>query len=1203
MYLLRFILLLIGVAFCNHIQAATISSLPTGGNWNQPTTWVGGMVPQSTDDVVINGPVSLTGLVTEIRNLNVTASGNIRTFFINDGSLYGLTINGDFTNEGQIQSVNTNRIEIEFKGLNFNNSGTFNIYELALNSAAMVFSGTDKIDVERLTLQQPGLISGQIEFDNRFLTTNGHTINVDSQSDLLFHNLVNATISGTAQRVETVDRVANLTWLQGILYAAGEVRTDLTTQTLNCESICRVYSGRHNIDRLQLSAAMESVSSVSDPVILKGDLGIESTGFLRPFFLNDGGTYATVIEGNFINYGQVRSTNSNKLQIEVQGDFSNQGLYLVDNTYVGWPATANASNYEIEFSQTYAVWQPVVITTDTKYLINDKTDQNWYWRYRTALNDGSYTDWSRVRFINNPTGHAADPPAITLVEDETTWPSGDNPTVTVSILSTAELTRQTLFYNCAAGVCQADLVPTANPNQYHYTINATTNLALDATTLEYWLEAENEYGVTGTLGNSSAPQVLEKLSSGGGGSDPAPPERPTSVRALYCENNVYFNFLPSARSHRYEVFAGDEALNLSSTFTLNASELNTETNGRLSGVKQWRSAPALMAIKAYDVRNQASSLSEIITLQKRSNCDDALTVELKKELLADSRVKLEWHYNYFLLADNQPQVYPTPGSTFNLQLQDAEANIKSSLNHRSNAQWNSGEGKFVQFVYPQDYRGLTLKSSLQANLLQDIGAALQDILTHVFAGPKNTVKISLENGRGTEILSTNKQIVEDQKYSYEVVNSLSPQTGCKYDLTDSNQWCAFFITLKNTGNINWNLEEGDWAWHKFGSNNLDLWDLNEITTFGDLGEELTLVAYYKGDYQDLKNDELGVRLKRENEFLYGEKITLTLTPKVVEQRAFKTSIKDVVIYESQSEAATKVDTITDLNSNVVVLDKAEKGDYVDKYKTDRWYKVRYQEVEGWVVATVIRPEWIELGQYGPEYCNWSRPKGIKLQHIALHSTAGVGSAKSVADDIVTSVPIQKDCLTAHFFTDRNGKTVQLRNVWVRLSHVGYKSPWHTQVEGWHNINSIGIELINTGANQEVSKEVFPITKDLFALNWKAWEDSWVWGGDSKRRKRWELYPDQQYQELDRLLVYLEESTGIPYEFFADDDYRSNKLSYFPKEGSGHASADITVRKIVLDYYKALNNFKGVVSHHNITGKWDTGPAFDQQHFNLQSQSK
>ncbi|MEN8219812.1 MAG: hypothetical protein ABFS56_26380, partial [Pseudomonadota bacterium] len=75
------------------VQAETLHTVPIGGNWNDPATWVEARVPVETDDVEINGHVYLESHAT-ISGLVIT-SGSILESTGAAISNKTLTVNGD----------------------------------------------------------------------------------------------------------------------------------------------------------------------------------------------------------------------------------------------------------------------------------------------------------------------------------------------------------------------------------------------------------------------------------------------------------------------------------------------------------------------------------------------------------------------------------------------------------------------------------------------------------------------------------------------------------------------------------------------------------------------------------------------------------------------------------------------------------------------------------------------------------------------------------------------------------------------------------------------------------------------------------------------------------------------------------------------------------------------------------------------------
>jgi hypothetical protein len=75
------------------LSAATITSTTGGGNWTNPATWEGGVVPGPDDDVVIKGPVYPNG-PQSCKNLTIQSGGSI------DNTTETLTIASDLINDG-----------------------------------------------------------------------------------------------------------------------------------------------------------------------------------------------------------------------------------------------------------------------------------------------------------------------------------------------------------------------------------------------------------------------------------------------------------------------------------------------------------------------------------------------------------------------------------------------------------------------------------------------------------------------------------------------------------------------------------------------------------------------------------------------------------------------------------------------------------------------------------------------------------------------------------------------------------------------------------------------------------------------------------------------------------------------------------------------------------------------------------------------
>lgn len=100
--------------------ADTIFSTTTGGNWNETSTWEGGVVPTANDDVSIEGIVTIDAS-SECKSLTIKNEKKLN----NDNSAHTFIIHGNMTNHGSVDAFSVN---FEIKGnlyLDGYSQGTF----------------------------------------------------------------------------------------------------------------------------------------------------------------------------------------------------------------------------------------------------------------------------------------------------------------------------------------------------------------------------------------------------------------------------------------------------------------------------------------------------------------------------------------------------------------------------------------------------------------------------------------------------------------------------------------------------------------------------------------------------------------------------------------------------------------------------------------------------------------------------------------------------------------------------------------------------------------------------------------------------------------------------------------------------------------------------------------------------------------------
>lgn len=116
--MLLHLLILAGFAFKSNLQAATITSQTGTVNWNSASSWVGGVIPGPTDNVIINGTVTANQTVT-CASLTINAG---RTLTITS---FSFTVEGATVVNGTLTDNNNSGTNL-FKGLvTVNTGGTF----------------------------------------------------------------------------------------------------------------------------------------------------------------------------------------------------------------------------------------------------------------------------------------------------------------------------------------------------------------------------------------------------------------------------------------------------------------------------------------------------------------------------------------------------------------------------------------------------------------------------------------------------------------------------------------------------------------------------------------------------------------------------------------------------------------------------------------------------------------------------------------------------------------------------------------------------------------------------------------------------------------------------------------------------------------------------------------------------------------------
>lgn len=253
---------------------ATITAAAGGGNWNVGSTWVGGVVPLTTDNVVLDatsGQVTITATA-QCVNINFTGYTNTITFNAN------LTITGDLTRSASVfsyagtggiiiagtttQIITTTSvawtIPVTFGGAspNISINGAFNITApLTLSSTtspviarANVFDTTQNINASgNITISGNGTYTGSANIV--VLGSNNQTLTVSGSHQIRNNLTINKTggvlsLSGT------------LNYNTGTLtYVASGGTVDASTSTLNIGASTTLNTNGINWYRISVNAA------------------------------------------------------------------------------------------------------------------------------------------------------------------------------------------------------------------------------------------------------------------------------------------------------------------------------------------------------------------------------------------------------------------------------------------------------------------------------------------------------------------------------------------------------------------------------------------------------------------------------------------------------------------------------------------------------------------------------------------------------------------------------------------------------------------------------------------------------------------------------------------------------------------------------------------------------------------------------------
>jgi len=274
------------LVMATYSQSQTISSTAAGGDWNVAATWTGGSIPGAANDVVIAGPVRVTG-GSQCRNITVNSGASITNAYYE----HTLIVNGSITNNGRV----------------FNTYSAFTVHVAGnvINNGVWEHSKTRLI----------GANNHQISMGA------GRKFNSDFESD------ANTRVVASS----------SLHFLRPFKLANG---------TFDANQSLIVFEGSGNIQdgsvinanelKLISGAALSTVNYTGDIRLLGfvrigGNVIMNGAVTVMDTLTNAYYEYTLTVNGNFVNMGRITNSYSS-LTLNITGNVTNHGVWVHSRT-------------------------------------------------------------------------------------------------------------------------------------------------------------------------------------------------------------------------------------------------------------------------------------------------------------------------------------------------------------------------------------------------------------------------------------------------------------------------------------------------------------------------------------------------------------------------------------------------------------------------------------------------------------------------------------------------------------------------------------------------------------------------------------------------------------------------------------------------------------------------------------------------------
>ncbi|OYT12885.1 MAG: hypothetical protein B6I19_08060, partial [Bacteroidetes bacterium 4572_114] len=348
--------LIIGSLVSPQLVNAQIYSDLGGGNWNQPTTWIGGTVPTAGDDVIIQSYVHVN-VHSSCNKLTVLTPGKLD----NSGSSHNLTIYGNLENYGIITST-VNLLNCHIYG-NLINNGSFSAYSIKLQEGDqyITLSGGQTFYCQLFEKHTSGTVyaNTDLRFYGTSVDFNGHTLVMPD------NGLFSVDAGGVNKTVREI-----IVW--------GPNTTIMFVNGINVHT-----------------STFENSTIEGDFKVSGYNTFLTGTTDVQGIIENYGSSHTLYINGNIINNGEIRN-GTNNLTTDITGDIVNNGIWSNYKISLTGAGAQNMTCMDgVVFSGNYLDRQngSDVFFLSDMYFQNVEVDFNYS---EVIFNEGSYVSFMGI---------------------------------------------------------------------------------------------------------------------------------------------------------------------------------------------------------------------------------------------------------------------------------------------------------------------------------------------------------------------------------------------------------------------------------------------------------------------------------------------------------------------------------------------------------------------------------------------------------------------------------------------------------------------------------------------------------------------------------------------------------------------------------------------------------------------------------------